>query len=283
MKIKILEGENVKKTRTLYEKVFQDSKAYTEYFYRKAEEEGIAFVATDGECIVAEVFLMPKFLSRDDRMIEAYYVYGVATDEAYRKRGIVRVLMENADQYARKKGVELMYLIPENEKIYRSMGFETYKIGEIITYELSAKDANTMLKFNLEPLNESNFNDDIYHEINELENEIQKAGELVPFRDKDYIRDKIERAKVENGEIYLLRKRNDYSIAGIIMTGNESEQTSILDIMGEEEKKEGLIKDFMRWKGIVSLKEYRFPVMIKILNQDLVLAKTDKIYLNDEI
>lgn len=45
-------------------------------------------------------------------------------------------------------------------------------------YQLSVKEAKMMLKFNLEPLTEANFKEDIYQEINSLENEIRTGKEL---------------------------------------------------------------------------------------------------------
>ena len=79
----------------------------------------------------------------------------------------------------------------------------------------------------------------------------------------------------------MLRKRRDYSIAGIIITGEEQGETVILDVIGEPEKKEGFVKDFMRWKGSMSMKEYVFPVMMKRMDEEKI--KEWKVLLNDEI
>lgn len=282
MRIECLEGNELRKTRTLYETVFRDSKEYTDYFYNKVERDGKAFVAiNDDDEIVAEVFLLPKLLSCEDKIMDAMYVYGVATKETYRGQGIMRQLMTAALHHAGEKNAELVYLIPADEKIYEGFGFETVKQGEIHTWELSGKEAGMMLKFNLESLTMGNFNDEIYREINFLENEIKEAGDILPFRDKEYLEDRILRAEIDGGGVYLLRKRRDYSIAGIIITGEEQGETVILDVIGEPEKKEGFVKDFMRWKGSMSMKEYVFPVMMKRMDEEKI--KEWKVLLNDEI
>ena len=43
MKIEVLKGKEIGKTRALYEEVFQDSREYTDYFYEKVQREGTAF------------------------------------------------------------------------------------------------------------------------------------------------------------------------------------------------------------------------------------------------
>lgn len=282
MRIERLEGGELEKTRPLYEMVFRDTKEYTDYFYQKIQGEGKAFAAVSDENeIVAELFLVPKLLSCDDKIIESVYIYGAATKEEYRGQGIMKRLMGEALDYAWEKGAELAYLIPVNEKIYEGMGFQTVKQGEIHTWELSGKEAGMMLKFNLEPVNEGNFNDGIYQEINSLENEIKEPGEILPFRDREYIADRIRRAGIEGGGVYLLRKRKDYKIAGIIITGEENGESVILDVIGGQEKKEGFVKDFMRWKGVLVMREHVFAIMMKTPDGQLNIPS--KVLLNDEI
>lgn len=283
MRIACLRGEEIRKTQNLYERIFQDPAVYTEYFYGKAVKTGTAFVCIDGDCVVAELFLIPKLLSSDGRKIEAFYIYGVATLENYRKKGIMRQLMAAAEVYARGQGAKLLYLIPVDERIYQGIGFCTVKCGETRTYELTARDAKTMLKFNLELLTEEKLNEEIYREINELENAVKRPGQLRPFRDKDYLLDRIQKAEADGGGVYLLRKRKDYAIAGIIMTGEDSAGTLILDVIGEEEKKEVLIKDFMRWKGAASMRESIFPVMVKMLEGSFEIPDKGTVLINDEI
>lgn len=281
MRIEQLEGKELYRTRPLYQSIFHDTELFTDFFYRKAEKDGKAIVCMDGEEIVSEVFLFPRLLSCNDSMAEAVYLYGVATKEEYRGRGMMKKLMEKALAEAKCANADFAYLIPENPEIYKKLGFRLIKERKEKIYQLSVKEAKMMLKFNLEPLTEANFKEDIYQEINSLENEIRTGKELMPFRDREYFKERIVRAGIEGGGVYLLRKRNDYSIAGIIMTSEEIGEIVIEDIVGDEEKKEGFIKDFMRWKGMAGMKEEIFPVMVAEIKEGIGIMDDMDIQIND--
>ncbi|MDY5576746.1 MAG: GNAT family N-acetyltransferase [Lachnospiraceae bacterium] len=283
MVVKYLRGKEIRKTRKLYEDVFQDSKEYTDYFYHHAEQNMVAIAAMEDEEIIGELFLVPKLLSVSDRYVEALYVYGVATAEKYRGRGIMKRLLQEAEDYAATEEADCLYLIPVDEKIYESSGYVTIKQGENHIWELSPKEATEMLKFNLETIQPEEPDKELYREISVLESEIRQEEELAPLWDKEYLTDRILRASVDGGGVYLLRKRNDYSIAGLIVTGEEDGEIVILDILGASDRKEGLVKDFMRWKGTLTMKEYIFPVMVKIVNPDFSFPENMKVVLNDEI
>lgn len=282
MRIIYYRGEEIIKTRALYEKIFQDGELFTDYFFHKAEREATAIVLKNQDDVsMAQLYVLPKLLNYDDKIVEAAYIYGVCTDEEFRGQGFMKKLMKEAEKYCILQGRELIYLIPEIEKLYTGIGYQTVKYGDVIHYELSGKEAGMMLKFNLEPAGESSLTNDIYEEINTMEEEILEREEIIPFRDKEYFEERRRRAKAEGGDIFLLRKRNDYTIAGIIITGDEHGEIVIQDVIGEQDKKEGFIKDFMRWKGTVAMKEYVYTVMVKVISPELKLAEGYKMMVND--
>lgn len=96
MKIEVLKGKEIGKTRALYEEVFQDSREYTDYFYEKVQREGTAFAAEENNEVISELFLIPKHLICNNKIIEALYVYGVATKTQYRGQGCMDRLMKEA-------------------------------------------------------------------------------------------------------------------------------------------------------------------------------------------
>jgi len=49
----------------------------------------------------------------------------------------------------------------------------------------------------------------------------------------------------------------------------------------DEEKKEGFIKDFMRWKGMAGMKEEIFPVMIAEIKEGIGITDDMVIQIND--
>jgi len=68
--------------------------------------------------------------------------------------------------------------------------------------------------------------------------------------------------------MYLIRKRNGET-AGFVITGEEEGEIVILDVDGEYEKKEKIVKDFMNGQGRRKMKEYVFTIMIKELKGSL--------------
>lgn len=262
MKIEILKGKEIQKTRALYEEVFQDSREYTEYFYKKVQKDGICFAMEENNKIISELFLIPKRMVCDHNIIDALYVYGVATKEQYRGQGCMDKLMKQALYYAKDSTTEFLYLIPVSPALYERYGFHTVKQGEIRMWELSEEPAE-MTKYNFEQVFE--FYDELYQEINGLE---KSSSGIYPFRDKDYLADRICRARIEEGGMYLIRKRNGET-AGFVITGEEEGEIVIMDVDGEYEKKEKIVKDFMNGQGRRKIKEYVFTIMIKELKGSL--------------
>ena len=262
MKIEILKGKEIQKTRALYEEVFQDSREYTEYFYKKVQKDGICFAMEENNKIISELFLIPKRMVCDHNIIDALYVYGVATKEQYRGQGCMDKLMKQALYYAKDSTTEFLYLIPVSPALYERYGFHTVKQGEIRMWELSEEPAE-MKEYNFEQVFE--FYDELYQEINGLE---KSSSGIYPFRDKDYLADRIFRARIEGGGMYLIRKRNGET-AGFVITGEEEGEIVIMDVDGEYEKKEKIVKDFMNGQGRRKMKEYVFTIMIKELKGSL--------------
>lgn len=284
MKVEVLKGKEIGKTRALYEEVFQDSREYTDYFYEKVQREGTAFAAEENNEVISELFLIPKHLICNNKIIEALYVYGVATKTQYRGQGCMDRLMKEALYYAKESSTELLYLIPVSTALYDKYGFHTVKQGEVRIWELSEKESTEMMQYNFESVFE--FGDKLYQEINGLEKSIKKSLELhafsciYPLRDREYLVDRICRAKIEGGGMYLIRSQNG-KVTGFVITGEEEREIVIMDMAGEYEKKEEIIKSFMKWQGRRRMKEYVFTIMIKELKESMknIVWNT----LNDEI
>lgn len=285
MKVEILKGKEIQKTRALYEEVFQDSKEYTDYFYEKVQRNGVCFAAEDNNEIISELFLIPKHLICDNKIIKALYVYGVATKTQYRGQGCMDKLIKEALYYAKRGIIELLYLIPVSPALYERYGFRTVKQGEIQMWELSEKESIGITEYNFEPVFE--FCDKLYQEISRLEKRIRESYRLYasysgihPLRNKKYLVDRICRAEIEGGRMYLMREQNK-EIAGFIITGAEEGEIVIMDVVGEYQKKEEIVKSFMKWQGKTRIKEYVFTIMIKELEK--CVKKTAWVTLNDEL
>lgn len=287
MKIEMLKGSDIGKTRRLYEEVFHDSIEYTDYFYQKVQRKGTAFAAEEHNKVIAELFLLPKRLVYNDKIVEAFYVYGVATKKEYRGQGCMSSLIKEALCYAKDTSAELLYLIPVNPALYGRYGFHIVKQGEIRIWELSERERTERMKSHFELISE--IDDIICQEINTLETLISKSYDknefsIYPLRDREYLSDRIFRAKIEGGKMYLIKEQYGKA-AGLIITGKEKGELVVMDVIAECTKKEKILKNFMKWQGIEKIKEYIFTIMIKELSEKWKEPLKNKIWvtLNDEI
>jgi len=281
VKLEILKGREIGKTRALYEEVFQDSREYTDYFYEKVQREGIAFAAEkDGE-VVSEMFLLPKILVSGERRIEALYLYGVATRKEYRRQGLMDRLMKEALCYAAKSRAELLYLIPVSQALYEKYGFCTLKQGKVRIWEMPDRKSKEKQEYSFWPASCEMFSDKLCQEIHMLEKHVKEPYRLFPLRDRKYFTDILRRAHIEGGGVYLVGKPENRAVEGIIVTGEEDGEIVIMDVIGKEEKKEEMMKDFVKWEGRKRVKEYVFTVMVKKLKEGIkVISEAG---LNDEI
>lgn len=74
------------------------------------------------------LFLLKGALTVSGESSDARYVYSVATDPAYRGRGILRELDEQAAQLAKSEGAKALVLVPAAAglfEIYRRLGYRT--------------------------------------------------------------------------------------------------------------------------------------------------------------
>lgn len=133
--IRYLEDGERGKIRPLYEKIFEDSQAFTDYYFAE-------YVTGQTRCLVEEqdgqvvsmISIHEKhWMLRETqayRCVSAWYLYGIATDEAYRRQGCMRRLLSRVLADAGQEQVAYVYLIPVNPKVYETLGFHLTDAGE---------------------------------------------------------------------------------------------------------------------------------------------------------
>jgi predicted acetyltransferase len=288
MEIRYLKGQEILQTRKLYEMVFQDSQAYTDFFYQKAVRECTAVAAFTENCVAGELFLVPKKLLYGGNVIESFYIYGVATAPAYRGQGIMRTLMGKAENYAAAQGVKLLYLIPVKEEIYEGLGYHTIKKTENRIWERSDMvqygHNSTVEKLTMEKLAPDNFTESHYQEIKEFEQQLLHPGELHPVRDENYFRERIRRASLEGGACYIFRRGERDKITALFLT-EEGKDVKLIDALVQPKDKAHAIQYFLQERKIQCLFEVIFPVMIKNIGEKNGMWNSNRVKtaLNDEI
>lgn len=111
-------------TIDLWSRVFGDSHEAVRDFYR-AFPNCLTYVARAEIPVAAVVHVMERELVPRGR---AAYVYAVATDPAFRGRGLCRSLMAYAEEDLKRRGFDCCVLRPGSESLFRfyaELGYET--------------------------------------------------------------------------------------------------------------------------------------------------------------
>lgn len=124
MELRKLEQREHAATRPLWEEVFsEDTKAFLDYYYFfKARENEIYVIEEDKE-IRSMLHLNPYLLQMGETTVCGHYIVGVATQEAYRKRGYMGELLRRSMQELYKRKEPFTFLMPAAERIYTPYDF----------------------------------------------------------------------------------------------------------------------------------------------------------------
>ncbi len=113
-------------TRTLYERIFQDTKAFTDFYYlEKCKNDNRILVKEINKEIVAMVHMIPYTFQMCGQGIKSFYIFAVATDERYRRMGMMQQLLDKALEVARQEHAAFLYLLPVHPEVYKKAGYQT--------------------------------------------------------------------------------------------------------------------------------------------------------------
>ena len=118
--------DDIPALKALWVQAFGDTDAEIDSFFKTVYPEATGFCAEEDGAVIAMLFALPVTLAHGEETQKAAYLYAVATDEAFRGRGVCRSLMEFAEKTLRKRYVSCLLLVPETEKLaayYETMGY----------------------------------------------------------------------------------------------------------------------------------------------------------------
>lgn len=117
-KIEIL--DKPEESKELYEKNFEDTKEFIEYYYENIAINNQILTLKMKEHIVSMLHIVPKQFAH---LGKVDYYYAIATEEKYRHRGYMARLLKEALTLSYQKGRGLVYLVPAVKGIYEPFGF----------------------------------------------------------------------------------------------------------------------------------------------------------------
>lgn len=115
---------------TLWKNVFKDEDDYIEllfehlYFSNKIK----VFASFEGKKIISSLYLLDINLKHCNHIYRGFYLYAAATDIAYRQKGIMAKLIDEAKEYAKKSEASFICLVPASKSLYEyyeKFGFQT--------------------------------------------------------------------------------------------------------------------------------------------------------------
>ena len=125
--VELLSEEKKRKTYRLYQEVFQDPVAYADLYYHSFIQDSKVYAIFQDGRYVSMIHLRERKLSYQGKNFLAYYLYSVATEKKYRRKGYAGSILKTIIEEARKNDIPLILLteIPEFYKVY---GFESLGI-----------------------------------------------------------------------------------------------------------------------------------------------------------
>lgn len=140
VKLQIIEGDtrNLVAFRRLWDEIFDDPKAFADYYFSSVCQKNILLGAYCDNALIGMVHANPYQVTdtKTNRVYDSYYIVGVAVKEAYRRQGIMRQMMQKMLSHLAGKGCPFVFLMPENEKYYESLGFTYIYKTRTYTYHL---------------------------------------------------------------------------------------------------------------------------------------------------
>lgn len=214
MQLRKLDTTQHNLTRALWESVFaEDTRAFLDYYYFIKTRENEIYVIEEEGGIRSMLQLNPYMVRAEGREFLCHYIIGVATEEAYRKRGYMRMLLCRSmqDMYSRKE--PFTYLMPAAEAIYTPYDFrfvyaqnQTEISGDYLAPELEVTEAGMGDAPEMAAFFNQYFKD---------------TWQVYAVHSEQYYQTMILEQQSENGGVALMR--NQGQIVGLFAYGSEGE------------------------------------------------------------
>lgn len=203
--IRYLNPDERQDIRQLYEEVFQDSKAFVDYYfetYVKQHTRCLVYEQDGHICGMISIhekqWCYRKFDGTYD-LRPAWYIYGVATVPNMRKQGIMGKLLARIIEDATAEQIPYIYLIPVNPAIYEKHGFR------LVSGMEGAGKAMTIL-FDLPNLDIKNTSENGLTKLAENYRRYYEEQNVDAFlyKDVDYFRDYITQLSLDGNSEFAL-------------------------------------------------------------------------------
>ncbi len=197
--------------RKLWDKSFDDPEGFSDYYFDKVCSYNKILSAYSDEQLVGMIHLNPYKVYYDGKMVDTYYVVGVAVARRFRGNGIMKQMINRVVQDVQTEGVPFVFLMPKLEEYYISSGFEKvyntrqleYTVVDDEEFEREISDCYASLMLYTEHLSE--IGDDLFDKIaDNINDNLKTKYNTFCYRDEEYLKTMVEEHKCQNGDICIV-------------------------------------------------------------------------------
>ncbi len=115
---RLAEKEDMNAVCGLWQRVFGDSEETTKFFYDTfPDTDNVLLCEIDGKVVSILTLIETEIISPNGKN-KAFCVYAAATEENYRKKGLMSGLLSFAGKIAAERKADFLFLKPASEKLY---------------------------------------------------------------------------------------------------------------------------------------------------------------------
>lgn len=116
-----------KNLKALWRTAFDDTEESLDFFFENTVSPKRVLAVFNDNKPVSALYMLESEIIKDKKTYSAYYIYAVCTHPDFRGKGLMKKLFEELFKVAESRGIEYLFLVPEEEylfNIYHKLGFE---------------------------------------------------------------------------------------------------------------------------------------------------------------
>lgn len=261
-------------TRPLWERIFtEDSKEFLDYYYSVKARENEIYIIEDGQDIVAMLHLNPYQMRIGNEIYDTHYIVAVATDERYRRQGLMAKLMNHVLKIMTDRGEPFTFLMPANEAYYKSFGFQTI-LNRKDTFVSGTDAESQQIEFSKACVSDCK-------EMADFANKYLEKYEVATYRTEEYYRTLLAEHVCEGGGILLL-KENEKIVGTVPYFGKYASEIKGVMVSQEQHLQQAIY--YLTEDAGKSVVCKQFPFMIKVLQPEgKSLFENAKVFLDEVV
>lgn len=231
-----LQAQTLQKVSELWKNCFHDTKNYMQFYFQWKTDENKIVTSFEEDTITSMIHLNPYEIMLNKKGVSSYYIVGVATREDYRKRGLMRKLLQASLLQMYEENIPFSYLMPAKESIYLPFDFRTVAVQQRI--RLSESDLyHKKITDDYKCIDLDSKNHILLKKLSEFTNDrLAQSHHVYTRRSAQYYKAFLAEMKSCNGGIIVIEK--DEKICGYSAFAIEEGVIEVIDYIFDKDTDE---------------------------------------------